>query len=94
MFGKRKKQRDQIDKIGKEAARKIQEIKEEYDARLKACELENQDLKQTVRNYDELTEMNKEADYIDPVTGTTQVRDEMRKRVQYRENIKDTGMPF
>lgn len=95
MFGARKrKQKEQIAKINYEAEKKITEFKEKYDDTIKRQEEEIFKLRQTIRNYDELVEVNKSSDYVDPVTGCPGISDEERNREQFREAMKDTGMPF
>ena len=95
MFGARKrKQKEQIAKINYEAEKKITEFKEKYDDTIKRQEEEIFKLRQTIRNYDELVEVNKSSDYVDPVTGRPGISDEERNREQFCEAMKDTGMPF
>lgn len=95
MFGANKRrQKEQIAKINQEAEKKFKELKEIYDDTIKRQEKENFNSRQTIRNYDELTEVNKSSDYVDPVTGRPGISDEERNREQFREDMKDTGMPF
>lgn len=93
-MSRRKKQQEEIRKINKAAEEKIEELKKEYDDKIKRQEEEIFKSRQTIRKYDELTRVNKSSNYIDPVTGRPGISDEERNRKQFLEDMKDTGMPF
>lgn len=95
MFKKRKKQRDQIEEIAREASKRVEEIQKNATEHCDRADQAVANMAMKIRQYDSLMEMEYEDNYVDPVTGKVNKFIEFeRNRDIYSEHLQDTGSPF
>ena len=95
LLGEKRKRETAVAEISRAYEDKFEEYHEQKERETKELYKVINDVNMQMRNYDQLMEMNHGENYIDPVTGKIDEKEKFnRNREIYKENLRDTGMPF
>lgn len=95
LSGGKKRRADAVSDISRAYEEKFHEYHDKVENENKELHRVIRDVNMQMRNYDQLMGMDHRENYIDPVTGKIDETQEFnRNREIYKENLKDTGMPF